>query len=369
MSGFNERIRALCAAFDRTESPEILREIHELEFQKRGRELDEERERKARAPAEKQQPAATNDWDAWYAAVDERVRGWFDYYFDDAYEQRKENDRRGCYFDMIAKGMADLRRQLRAEFTRAVEEQQRAFEAKLAEQREHFLASNSQATWVAWVDDRIKATFGYGRDVMLAEVKDVVEGAQRLIETKLMALEERLRAVPGKLPVAKTWLQESVTYEGEVVSYDGSLFQARKDTAQVPSGADWVCVARAGRDGLTPNARGAFNVYKKYAQLDVVEYEDASYIARRNNPGICPGDGWQLVSRSGRRGPAGERGARGGKGERGARGEDGREITGWHLERATYRAFPVYADGRMGPELNLRGLFEQFVEETGRTVE
>ena len=126
---------------------------------------------------------------------------------------------------------------------------------------------------------------------------------------------------------------------------------------------------RAGRDGLTPNTRGAFDVYKKYAQLDVVEYEDASYIARRNNPGVCPGDGWQLVSRSGRRGATGKVGTRGRKGERGTRGEDGREIISWHLERKTYRAFPVYQDGRMGPELNLRGLFEQYCEETSHAAE
>jgi hypothetical protein len=66
------------------------------------------------------------------------------------------------------------------------------------------------------------------------------------------------------------------------------------------------------------------------------------------------------MSRAGGRGPAGEVGPRGRKGERGARGEDAPEITGWHLERETYRVFPVFADGKMGPELNLRGLFEQY---------
>jgi len=46
-------------------------------------------------------------------------------------------------------------------------------------------------------------------------------------------------------------------------------------------------------------------------------------------------------------------------------GLEGREeIVGWHLDRKTYRAFPVLADGKLGPELNLRPLFEQFVEET-----
>src|SRR5262245_17926640 len=113
-------------------------------YEQQRREIEEERERKARAAAEKQQPAAPHGLDELVAAIEERVRGWFDYYFDDEYEQRDGNDRRGCYFDMIAKGMADLRRQLRAEFTRADEELQRVFEAKLAELRERFLASNNQ---------------------------------------------------------------------------------------------------------------------------------------------------------------------------------------------------------------------------------
>jgi transcription elongation GreA/GreB family factor len=84
MSGFNERMRALFNAFDRTESPEILREIHELEFQKRKaedaaeREQREraavaERERRERAVAEKQRVASTD----WYAAVDTRIRTHF----------------------------------------------------------------------------------------------------------------------------------------------------------------------------------------------------------------------------------------------------------------------------------------------------
>src|SRR5262249_43972414 len=144
----------------------------------------------------------------------------------------------------------------------------------------------NQATWVSWVDDRIKATFGYGRDVLLAEVKDVVEGAQRLIETKLMALEERLRAVPGKLPVARTWCPESVSYQAEFVCHEGALWQACKDTAQVPGGSDWICVARAGRDGQSVRVRGAFNATANYKRFDIVSLDGAAFIARRDNPGI-----------------------------------------------------------------------------------
>jgi hypothetical protein len=111
--------------------------------------------------------------------------------------------------------------------------------------------------------------------------------------------------------------------------------------------------------------RGTFDVYKKYAQLDVVEYEDASYIARRDAPGLCPGDGWQLVSRSGRRGPVGDVGPRGRKGERGERGEDAPTIVSWTLDRTHYRAVPTLSNGTQGATLDLRGLFEQFVLEAG----
>jgi hypothetical protein len=46
----------------------------------------------------------------------------------------------------------------------------------------------------------------------------------------------------------------------------------------------------------------------------------ASFAARRDNPGPCPGEGWQLIAAQGKRGNPGERGAVGQKGERGAPG-------------------------------------------------
>ena len=101
--------------------------------------------------------------------------------------------------------------------------------------------------------------------------------------------------------MAKVWYRESVTYQGEFVSYHGALYQACQDPAEVPGGSDWTCVARAGRDGVdgrTPTIRGTYNAYKKYAQLDIVTVDGASYIARCDDPGLCPGDGWQLTSRS-----------------------------------------------------------------------
>jgi hypothetical protein len=51
--------------------------------------------------------------------------------------------------------------------------------------------------------------------------------------------------------------------------------------------------------------------------LDIVALDGASFIAKHDKPGICPGDGWQLLSRQGRPGREGERGPAGPKGDKG----------------------------------------------------
>jgi len=235
------------------------------------------------------------------------------------------------------------------EFKHALGETVDAFSTEIAalEQR---LVSNNQAALAS----RIESALVHERDE-----------AQK----KLVALEARLKAVPGTLPVVKTYRPDTVHYAGHVVVHRGATYQALRDTARAPPHVDdWVCIASAGCDGQSVTVRGAFAVHKKYTRFDVIEYDGSSFVAIRDNPGIPGDDGWQLVSRSGRRGPAGEVGPRGRKGEKGEKG-DSPEIVSWHLERKTYRAFPVFADGKMGPELNLRPLFEQFVEETNHAVE
>jgi len=266
--------------------------------------------------------------------------------------------------DGIGGAMGTIGREVRAEFKRAIEEQQRSFETKLAEQKERH-------------DDRIEASLARERAVgeaqtqLREEVKHAIAELCDAFGARLAEQKEHFLSVPGKLPVAKLWQPESVTYEAQVVCHDGSLWQARKDTAQVPGGSDWVCVARAGRDAVTPKTCGAFNVHKTYARLDVVEFDGSSFVARRHAPGVpgISGNGWQLLSRAGRRGPAGESGPRGRKGEQGARGEDAPTIISWTIDRTHYRAIPTMNNGAQGAVLELRGLFEQFVEETGHAAE
>jgi hypothetical protein len=159
-------------------------------------------------------------------------------------------------------------------------------------------------------------------------------------------------------------MPETVFYEGDVVSYDGGTFQARRDTGQPPSHADWICLATAGRDGGSITVRGTFDETAEYRRLDVVARNGGSFVALKDRPGPCPGSGWQLIASQGRRGVAGERGERGAPGPKGDPGLSGATIREWKVDRAHYVVVPIMTDGSEGPPLELRGLFEQFLHET-----
>jgi hypothetical protein len=193
---------------------------------------------------------------------------------------------------------------------------------------------------------------------------------------------------PGKLPVVKLWTPDTVFYEGDVVAFDGGTFQAIRGTGQPPThAAHWLCLAVAGKDGITPKVRGTYQQGEQYSKLDVVALNGASFVAVRDDPGQCPGPGWQLMAAQGKRGdkgqpgergprgekgdpgsqgppgeagpagPQGERGQPGSRGEKGAPGEPGPEILGWQIDRENYRAIPVMSDGKDGPALELNAVY------------
>lgn len=127
--------------------------------------------------------------------------------------------------------------------------------------------------------------------------------------------------VPGKLPLVKAWA-EGVHYESDTVSHLGSTFQALRDTGREPPHDDWRCIAAAGRngvDGRSLRIRGTWSAAEGYQALDVVALNSASFVARRDDPGPCPGEDWQLIAAQGKRGNTGERGAAT-KGDRGVAG-------------------------------------------------
>jgi hypothetical protein len=101
-------------------------------------------------------------------------------------------------------------------------------------------------------------------------------------------------------------------------------------------------------EALSQRIRGTFDPQANYTSNDVVACNGASFIARRNDPGACPGSGWQMIAAQGKRGIAGERGTP---------GRDAPRITGWVVDRNAYTVTPRFSDGSLGPLLELRELF------------
>lgn len=124
---------------------------------------------------------------------------------------------------------------------------------------------------------------------------------------------------PGLLPIVSVWT-EGVFYVADIVTHLGGTWQAQRDTGREPPHDDWVCLAwpgQNGADGRGLTVRGTWTDAASYAEMDVVMRKGASYVARQDDPGVCPGEGWQLIAGEGKRGDRGERGEKGPKGDPG----------------------------------------------------
>lgn len=127
------------------------------------------------------------------------------------------------------------------------------------------------------------------------------------------------RGPVGTLPAIQAWT-DRVHYVGEVRAHLGGTWQALRDTAKQPPHEDWICLAAPGEDGASVNPCGLWRADRVYRRLDVVALNGGSFIARQDDPGVCPGDGWWLLVSPGKRGAPGDKGERGEKGERGPAG-------------------------------------------------
>jgi hypothetical protein len=115
-----------------------------------------------------------------------------------------------------------------------------------------------------------------------------------------------------------------------------------------------------------PTVRGTYDETEVYSQHDICIKNGGSYIARRDDPGYCPGGGWQQLTQPGKSGAKGERGF---SGARGPQGESGANFIGWRIDKKNFVAIPFMSDGKIGPPLYLREFFEQFFSETNQARE
>jgi hypothetical protein len=118
------------------------------------------------------------------------------------------------------------------------------------------------------------------------------------------------------------------------------------------------------RDLHHPVVKGTYNPAEKYRKHDEVARDGATFVALRNDPGPCPGSGWQLRARQGQRGVRGDRGPQGPRGFTGPPGLSAPQLTGFEIDAAKYTVALKWSDGTRGPVLDLRPLFQQFQRET-----
>ena len=162
---------------------------------------------------------------------------------------------------------------------------------------------------------------------------------------------------PGELPMVRAWSEDDVSYAGDVVTCEGGTWQARKDTSKKPPHRDWVPLAVAGRNAASPFVRGTFDPVQNYNALNIVAMNGSAFIARCDDPGECPGDGWQLIASAGRAGKPGP------KGERGERGLPGLPVP--YLVRGYIDGFTLtlILSDTSKIEIPIRAAFEKYHEE------
>jgi hypothetical protein len=168
----------------------------------------------------------------------------------------------------------------------------------------------------------------------------------------------------GRIESVRAYVEDAVNYQGNIVTHMGSAFQARCDTVRAPPQADWACIAAAGRDARVPKVCGTYREGETYKYLDIVSLGGSSFVARADDAGPCPGDGWQLIASAGRAGKQGPKGECGEPGPRGERGPPAPTILGWQVDPERFRARPLMSDGSEGPALELRPVFEQYHTES-----
>jgi len=116
-----------------------------------------------------------------------------------------------------------------------------------------------------------------------------------------------------------------------------------------PEGA----VGPPGQIAYAGEARGLFDPAASYRGLDRVAFNNSEWVARWDDPGPLPGDGWMISAKVGRQGESGPRGPRG--------------EPGIGIAEATVADWVInlqLTDGKRA-SINLLPLFDRFREEAG----
>ena len=167
-----------------------------------------------------------------------------------------------------------------------------------------------------------------------------------LLEGRIAELEQRAQ----RFKLATTGMEGWENYFQSLIVQERDYFLALLAELIAGLQRDFRDETKAMLDqALATKVRGTYQAGTKYERGDMVALDGGSFIARKDNPGPCPGSGWQLFAKQG---------ARGRDGPEGRRGPPGNIIVGWILDRGEYRITPRMSDGSLGVPLELKALFE-----------
>jgi hypothetical protein len=176
---------------------------------------------------------------------------------------------------------------------------------------------------------------------------DLAAADERIAEQLLDQLrEERLDLDEKMFAARQRYDQLAIEVAERLASVkDGAPGPAGQDGQPGPEGAggrDGVDGVN-GRDGITGEPRGKYDPAESYSKFDRVSMNGSEWIARRDQPGILPGDGWML----------------------GAQGKRGRPGVG--IQAASVKGYSLVLEMSDGKPLtvDLRGMFERYDEERG----
>jgi hypothetical protein len=171
----------------------------------------------------------------------------------------------------------------------------------------------------------------------------------------------------------EAWLQSHLAVER---NKNGEIFDDLHEALEFTRGDLYKGIERLEREvaelagaigvlkGLGPppgiRFRGSYDPNVDYSIHDIVAKNGSSFVALRDRPGVCPGEHWQLLAGKGDRGQVGP----GPRGQTGARGEPAPKIKTWVIDKRKFTASAVLSDGTVSPAIELRALFQEFLDQT-----
>jgi hypothetical protein len=209
--------------------------------------------------------------------------------------------------------------------------------------------------------------FAEERERLREQVAAMIADVETHKATALLDIERATARIesPEPLPITDPVPAILDSLRGERLDLDEKLFAATKrfdrlsaaleerlaelkDGEPGPPGADGEPgpegpPGRDGADGVTGEPRGKYDPAETYGKFDRVSFNGSEWIARQDDPGPLPGDGWML----------------------GAQGKRGRPGVGIQSLSVKNYAVVMELDNGKTVTCDLRGMFERYHEERG----